>query len=107
MDWSGFLSNILHENLKPKKSTSGPGNVGSALYSKPYQDMQNKTQPLPKGLIKNEPNTNNAYTQETKLEPYGAVNSAAPNFQKMERRGSECRPRIGRKQIEIAPPSGA
>ena len=60
-DWSGFLSNLLHENLKPKKSTSGPGNVGSALYSKPYQDMQNKTQPLPKGLIKNDPNLNNAY----------------------------------------------
>ena len=37
-DWSGFLSNLMHENCKQKKSTSGPGNVnGSALCEKPYQ----------------------------------------------------------------------
>ena len=45
-DWSGFLSNLLHENLKPKKSTGGPGyqNI-SALYTRPplQTDVQNKT----------------------------------------------------------------
>ena len=29
-DWSGFLSNLMHENFKPKKSTSGPGNTNAS-----------------------------------------------------------------------------
>jgi hypothetical protein len=33
-DWSGFLANLLQENLKPKKSTLGI-EQGSAL--RPYQ----------------------------------------------------------------------
>ena len=64
-DWSGFLSNLMHENLQPKKSTSGPGNLnGSALCERPYQlqqDMQNKTQPLPKNLIQKDCHVNDAY----------------------------------------------
>ena len=43
-DWSGFLANMLQENLKPKKSTLGGAQVGSAL--RPYQlqhDLANKT----------------------------------------------------------------
>ena len=71
--------------------------------------MQNKTQPLPKNLIQKGSDQHDAYDLRNK----GAIQKTAEitygvasHLHKTESRGSEYRPRIGRKQIEIAPMSG-
>lgn len=77
--------------------------------------MQNKTQPLPKNLIQKESHQgHDAYDLKNKkggpmIVPMNAagVTYGAPHLHKTESRGSEYRPRIGRKQIEIAPMSNS
>ena len=93
----------MHENGKQKKSTSGPGNTNaSALCERPYQlqqDMQNKTQPLPKNLIQKESHQHDAYDMKNKavIPNTAGVPYGAPHLHQTESRGSEYRPRIGRK----------
>ena len=91
---------MLQENLKKKKSTSAIGQADGiqALYSKPYhnklyEEMQNKTQPLPKNLI-------HSSDMKPRQQPYGLEDTSHN-----QKHDTAWRPKVGNhRQVEIVHP---
>ena len=86
---------MLKDNLKPKRSACAAGGeeAHALLCKRPYhnkvaEQMQNKTQPLPKNLI------HYSDSKEKDLPPYGLQQSEM---------SQQYRPKVGNRQVEIAP----